>query len=398
MDMVNNTTTVKTKYVDTGSEYQVVRVDDANMLDKLPPGISIIRHDFENQLFLKKLPNDYLSVPTVLFGTQVNEQSQKVINKFLNTDKNVGALFTGDQGSGKSITVNTICQKMLALGYPVIISDIDNMVIVTNIIQNCANCVILFDEFSKNYKNEYQEKLLSLLDGSSNTKESKKLFLFTENDTNNINRYLLHRPSRIFYHFKYNKLNTEVVTLYVENSLISPKYKDDILKHYSECVSFSFDDLQAIVSECNRAVEGVSFSDIIEHLNCSKPSEKNIKFIIEKVFMNDSKLTPIPEFHYIQDNTTSDTANPILVCQSPSINRIFCSFQLSLTPYKKDKNSKADSVNLQSPFSNSNRSEYTNDCVNTGYSNSILKYDIDKKQMLVLSRNGNYVFLLQLVD
>ena len=132
----------------------------------------------------------------------------------------------------------------------------------TSFIEELGECCLIFDEFGKMYPTNKrisdggasQEDLLMLMDGVDKT---KRLIILSENDMYSINEFMINRPSRIYYHFKYTKLDEDSIRGYCEDHNIPETITLDIIEVSRQSTIFSFDILQAIVEEYNRFGESV---------------------------------------------------------------------------------------------------------------------------------------------
>ena len=117
------------------------------------------------------------------------------------------------KGTGKSLLAKQICSMA---GLPVImIQHAYGGSGFLSFLSKISQPVIIFlDEFEKVYKeNEQQNMLLSILDGTFN---SKFLFLLTINEVGRMNHYMMNRPSRIHYHQNYTGMTMEMIRLPTE--------------------------------------------------------------------------------------------------------------------------------------------------------------------------------------
>lgn len=112
-------------------------------------------------------------------------------------------------------------------------------------ISNLNNCVIFIDEFYKVIGWQYQDDFLSLMsDGNK-----KRLFILTENDTSNINRYILDRPERIRYHYEYSTLDPNIIREFCQDHDVPMDFENQLLKLNMSNKNFCFDHLQSLVTE-----------------------------------------------------------------------------------------------------------------------------------------------------
>ena len=129
------------------------------------------------------------------------------IKTYNNTTGNLGILFNGIKGTGKTVTAKMLCNK---LQLPVIlIKNCDKVEEMLNYLatQITFECIFFFDEYEKEF--EDSSEILSFMDGVYNS-EKRKIFLLTTN-TLKINENLLGRPSRIRYVKSFDNLSEEIV-------------------------------------------------------------------------------------------------------------------------------------------------------------------------------------------
>jgi len=138
---------------------------------KLSPGVYTIDLVPMQGFFLKKCAP--LTVTEKLYGRHM-EKIKKLIEAYGRFDRSMGVIFSGDKGIGKSIAACMLCQEMMKKGLPIILVDNNYDGLSAFIDSIDQECVVLFDEFEKNFpkKNDEdesmhdqgQEKLLSLFD------------------------------------------------------------------------------------------------------------------------------------------------------------------------------------------------------------------------------------------
>ena len=165
-------------------------------------------------------------------------------DSFVEGQKNLGVIFNGLKGTGKTIAAKVLSNKM---GIPVVIVDAPYPGL-QNFIQSLAfECVVLIDEAEKTFK-EDGEVLLKMIDGVYN--EKRKLYLLTTNNLY-IDSNLLGRPGRIRYIKQFGNLITNAVNEYIKDNLKNMSKRDVVLKTVDTLEISTIDILKAIVDEVN---------------------------------------------------------------------------------------------------------------------------------------------------
>lgn len=142
---------------------------------------------------------------------------------FIKSNKNLGVIFNGLKGTGKTIAAKLLSNRM---GLPVIVISKPIKGMLEFIQSLCFECIILIDEAEKTFKEE-QEVLLKMIDGVYNSK--RKLYLLTTNKLT-VDENLLGRPGRIRYIKEFGNLSTKAVNEVIDDNLSDPALKIDILK------------------------------------------------------------------------------------------------------------------------------------------------------------------------
>ncbi|WP_304245595.1 AAA family ATPase [Phocaeicola plebeius] len=159
---------------------------------------------------------------------------------FIKSNKNLGVIFNGLKGTGKTITAKLLSNR---IGLPVIVISKPIEGLLEFIQSLCFECIILIDEAEKTFKEE-QEVLLKMIDGVYNS--TRKLYLLTTNKLN-VDENLLGRPGRIRYIKEFGNLSTKAINEVIDDNLLDSALKTDILK----LVDSTIDILRAIIDECN---------------------------------------------------------------------------------------------------------------------------------------------------
>lgn len=224
----------------------------------LPVGNYVLNYS-EGGGFFYLTRTDGFKLPGKVYGNP-----QAVVDRYLNTmrsrSKSTGVILCGHKGSGKTLTAQMLCERS---GLPVVMV---NYPFAGNTFREFINdipgdVVVLFDEFEKTYAKEAQDGLLSLLDGSY---QSRRLFVMTSN-TDDISYWLRNRPGRIFYKRTYYALEDEVVDSYIVDNLVDKSQVDGLKVVLQVLDNYSMDTLCSIVEEMNRY--GESAKEAVSHMN-----------------------------------------------------------------------------------------------------------------------------------
>ena len=173
------------KIVNTGNTYTIYE-DDLKTYDKLPVKTYNVCFSKMVGFFLES--RDNVEVTEKIYGSH-NKKVEKIFNAFSKFERNLGVILSGDKGIGKSICAKLMAQKAIKNKLPVIVVDSYIPGIANYISSIKQECVVLFDEFDKTFKNgvdsderggisspDYQTELLTLFDGLD---QGKKLFVIT---------------------------------------------------------------------------------------------------------------------------------------------------------------------------------------------------------------------------
>ena len=241
------------KFVKYGTDIQVIPDGAVEIEDKLPVGVYTVNQN-KNGFYLTR--TDDFKLPDMVFG-DVAKLSERIIKTFKDRRRSTGVLLSGLKGSGKTLLSKFIATELQKQKFPIIlVNDSYDPNDLTQFISSINDeCMILFDEFEKNYKDNedsdyvQQENLMTLFDG---TIETKKLYVLTCNDLRDIHRMFLNRPGRMYYHIKYSGLSEDVIEDFCEAKLNNKTHISSIVKIGALIGDFSFDMLDAIVEEVNR--------------------------------------------------------------------------------------------------------------------------------------------------
>lgn len=199
-----------------GERYSI-STDEVETYDLLPVKTYVVLYNEKDGFYLTEHTN--IEVREKIYGVHENKVN-KVLRAFEVFKRSLGTILSGDKGIGKSIFAKLLCQKALEKGYPVLIADEAYRGIAHFIEKIEQECVVLFDEFDKTFKsnkeNDEQAKLLSLFDGTAG---GKKMYIVTCNELRGLNDYILNRPGRFHYHFRFEYPTAEAIREYLNDKL-----------------------------------------------------------------------------------------------------------------------------------------------------------------------------------
>lgn len=234
------------------------------------------------------------SRPKRLYG-DVADRAQRILNTYhdrLNQPgKNTAALLSGNKGSGKTMLSAEVAVAAVEAGLPVILveaghTDSSFFKFLNSITQPC---IVLIDEFEKKYKDdEEQNALLGLLDGIN---AGGKLFILTSNNST-VSQFLMSRPSRIFYHYRYEKLDEATVVGYCNDNLTdaAKHHQVNIKTLWDFSTDFNFDILQCLVEELNR-YPAINFVECLKVLNIVVNGLTERRFVLEKFTLDGEDIS-----------------------------------------------------------------------------------------------------------
>lgn len=279
------------KVISTNNQY-IVYGDDLKTYDNIPADIYTVRFSRMSGFYLEKV-GPFEIKESKIYGVHLNK-IDKVARSFTAFDRSLGVILSGAKGIGKSLFAKLLCNEEVSLGYPVLMVDTYYPGIADYLESLKQEVVVFFDEFDKTFKphdNENpQEAMLSLFDGTTN---GKKLFVITCNSVNDLNDYLINRPGRFHYHFRFEYPSAEEIKEYL-NDKLDEKYKTEIdeVIHFSKRVNLNYDCLRAIAFELNM---GYPLKEAILDLNIINTDRVSCSI---KIYANNGKIyTSYTNYH-----------------------------------------------------------------------------------------------------
>ena len=178
------------------------------------------------------------------------EDTMRRIEKTWNSDvfvegnKNLGIIFNGLKGTGKTIASKILSNR---IQMPVIVVNAAYEGLLSFIQSLCFECVVLIDEAEKTFR-ESGDVLLKMIDGVYN--ETRKLYILTTNRLS-IDENLLGRPGRIRYIKQFGNLTAKAVADYIKDNLHDQSKRNMILDVVDVLEISTIDILKSIVDEVN---------------------------------------------------------------------------------------------------------------------------------------------------
>lgn len=291
---------MQTKYLINGTNVNIVQFSAETALNHLPPRVYSVQFNKFTGYYLAMI-KDKLQTPEKIYGGVLN-RVRKCITSYTEREFSTGVLLTGDKGTGKSLLVALLANYLITeMQIPVIlVRDAHNGEAFDNFIQSVGECCLIFDEFGKMYSTSSrnddrpsQSTILGLLDGVDKT---KRMVLLTENSEFDISEFLLNRPSRVYYHFRYRKLDELSINEYCLDKGIMKNVVTEVIELSRRCKIFSFDMLQSIVEEHIRFGESIDL--IVKELNIDTSRELRLEIEIVKVL--DKTTNKEVKFHTLK--------------------------------------------------------------------------------------------------
>lgn len=287
--------------VESGKRYRIFN-NAITTYDQLPPKTYRVDYDPETRIFSLLEAHDFEIPETKIYGQHL-DKVKKVLNSMDKMNRNLGVILSGDKGIGKSLFSKCLGLKARKKGIPVILVNEYHEGIANFLEEIEQTVMIMFDEYDKTFdekKHNCQAEMLSLFDGVS---AGKKLFVITCNEIQSLSQYLINRPGRFHYHFRFLYPTADEIRDYMEDKL-DKQYYDEIenVIAFSVRMNLNYDCLRSIAFELNN---GLKFQEAINDLNIIRISQyKNIKIIVE--FENQATLSGKIKEWQLYDNTITD--------------------------------------------------------------------------------------------
>ena len=261
------------KYTFDGDELGIVPLS-TQISEQVPPGTYTFAFNQMTGLHVNRC-EDVPPVPHKVYGDQ-SKRVEKVFRAFDRRARNTGVLLSGEPGMGKSLFIRMMAAEAKKRGLPVFVVSQNCPGLIAWLKRCHTDCLVIMDEFEKIFacgndndgEGPAQEQFLSLLDGMC---DSKKLFVAAINDTWKLNKFMLNRPGRFLYHYRFGCLNQHDIVAYLEDEL-ADKTMLDYLSSILLGHQVNYDSLACIVSEINA---GEDIDETMQDLNLDGHEQKS---------------------------------------------------------------------------------------------------------------------------
>lgn len=254
------------KVINTGDVYRLYG-DDVKTFDNLPARVYMVNFSKMSGFYLTNA--DDIEVGEKIYGVHI-EKVEKVMGSFAAFERNLGVILSGPKGIGKSLFAKLLSIEAVKRGYPVVIVNTYYPGIADYLASIQQETLVLFDEYDKTFLSkdgrgtecDPQTEMLTLFDGMA---QGKKLFAITCNELRNLSDYLVNRPGRFHYHFRFDYPNSAEVREYLSDKIPEAAGAEiDKVIAFSGKVDLNYDCLRAIAFELSN---GRTFEQAIEDLN-----------------------------------------------------------------------------------------------------------------------------------
>lgn len=288
-------------FVKKGDNVRLFPQMPSSGIERIPPKIYKIRVD-DDGIFLEPVADNYV-LPKKIYTGRIEKNVEMIVSSYT-LDSATGALMTGPPGSGKSLTTEIVCNMMLAANVPVIwVSSYMPVDLLRSVVAGIGPCVVNFEEFSKSYgmgtvENQFNQNQnrrsrddlntqMDLLSFFSDTTLKGVLFLLSENDSTTISPFILCRPGRVKYHFRYFFDSVDILNEMSKEFDIDPDvldYARAYMRNSSQC---NIDVIKTVVAEMAKVKSVTEFAETLSTLNVPPPVSSRI--IISSVCVKETK-------------------------------------------------------------------------------------------------------------
>lgn len=241
--------------------------NDKARVDHIPPAVYRIQLSMEG---IDLVPDrKKFDTPAKIFG-RAEEYATRIVDDFVSRkDQATGAILNGLKGNGKTLTAELIGNKLLSRDMPVIIVDEPMPAnLLLQIARLCAPCMLQFDEFGKVYSDDRKEtnEREGLLPLFSDSSLKQVLFVVTSNTREELNTFILDRPTRFKYFIDFVRMSPAEVSVVLDDFKLT-----SVIRHYMEvyCVinAMSYDMIMTMAKHAENCHTRDDLIDMFHMLN-----------------------------------------------------------------------------------------------------------------------------------
>lgn len=274
-------------YIDQGQNIRLAVPVPSNALDHLPARVYSIQMD-DSGVFLQTITNRF-TLPENIYGTLALENATLLASSY-DPNGSTGAIFTGAAGSGKSLSAEIACNKLLDRDIPVIMVNTRlPSKLIRDVVSGVGPCAVVFDEFGKNYpcvagpvgsqttfSSDGVETQTAFLTLFSDTSLKGVLFAIIENAEDDISAFIKNRPNRFKYHFRYMFNQSEVTNEIMAKFPIFPKVKE-FVRFYCTYYGANVDSIMEVVKAASNVSTIKELLKKLDKLNVPLPMFPTVK-------------------------------------------------------------------------------------------------------------------------
>lgn len=201
-------------------------------------------YDKQTKSFQLVFDRDEFTLPPKLYGDVV-EYSELIKINFHDYFKMTGCLFTGKQGSGKTLQAYHLCNYITEFGYDVmyICGERGTDELIKFINSTTFQGVIFIDEFGRLF--DWSKIPLLLTTFSDATYH--RLLIITENNTNRLPVDITERPGRFLFKREYSRVTDRMIQECCDDKGASQAFADELMYRNKYCPMFTLDILINVV-------------------------------------------------------------------------------------------------------------------------------------------------------
>jgi hypothetical protein len=262
---------------DTGGQHVVVTKPPLPELKILPPLVYRLNYDEKADQIAFSNEDSSFQVPEVIHGAKYRAYLEMIWKEYRKQTIALGVLLTGVKGSGKSLLAELLGNKMITGMRPVIIIDKKVSIdVILRMLKIAGPCMVYFDEMSKYFDREEQDRLLPLF---SNTSIKETLFVVADNDTSRLSEYIQDRPGRFLYHIRFDGIGKDICDEICGQYKLLPQVMEHIHAYIVEN-KISIDVMRILAAKAAETKSYEEYLLVFETLNIPKPTFRELNVLI----------------------------------------------------------------------------------------------------------------------